>query len=346
MKQRSVRTTRLYALFSAAAGLLLGIARILISRTGMDPGIEMYRLDCTAANFLHIALIVCGVLAFSVMLPVRRNAPVIRCEKPSKPSMYFSLFTAFMLLAYDLILVLNLARDDFAGIGPLIGRTPLSMTGQATVTLASAIFLSLLILAAVPASVFYFKCAYVEQGKEGSFAGFSTAPVVWFILYALHNYFDPAVAFNSPVKVLRLVVILVFMLYAIQEARFIVGAPIPYLYYAAADLALLFGFMISISDAVLYAMNIISLPEGYLMPALAFFLTLYVLARVLSAEEAPVSDAVPAEPAEAEVSEADIPAADTSAADTSPADTSEEDTSEVDSPAAETEVKSDSAPNT
>ena len=332
MKKLSVRTTRLYALFSAAAGIILGIARILISRTGMDPGIEMYRLDCTAANVLHTAFIVCGILAFSVFLPARlKAAPVIRCEKPSKPSMYFSLFTAFMLLAYDLILVLHLARDDFAGIGPLIGRTPLSMTGQATVTLASAIFLSLLIIAAIPASVFYFKCAYVEEGKEGSFAGFSTAPVVWFILYALHNYFDPAVAFNSPVKVLRLVVILVFMLYSIQEARFIVGAPIPHLYYGAADLALLFGFMISISDAALYAMNIVSLPEGYLMPALALFLTLYVLSRVLSAQEAETADAVPAETAGAEASEAGTPAADTSAADTS---------------AAETEEKSDSAPNT
>lgn len=304
MKQLSKKAVVVYAAVSAAAGLLLSVVRSLLSVSALDPGIEMYRMG-SGADIMHIVFFCFAVLAFSVYIPARRGVPEVSLHRTEKGILFPTLFTAFMLLAYDIVLILNLVKEQFRSISPLLGKSPTSATGQSVVTLPSAIFLVLMIVAAIPASVYYFKCANAERSSKASLAGFATAPVVWFILFSLHTYFDFTLAFNSPVKIIRIISILSFLFYTIQEARYQVGAPIPALYFATGNLSVLFGLSVSISDAVLYGKGIIFLREGYLVPSFMFFFSLYVLFRLLSVGNA-------AAVGDTEES-ADAPAADTDA---------------------------------
>ena len=264
-----------YTAFSVAAGLLLAAVRAGVSVTYLEPGIEMYAQGTALPTILHIALIVCAILVCTSALRPLGTNPAAENTSAVSPLMQFSaMFTGFLLLAHDFYLIYVSASDNWAAIGPLLGRPQ-----TASVTMASAVFTLCLIILAIPAAIYFFKTA--QGNTNPSYPIFATMAVIWFVMFALHAYFDASIAFNSPIKVLRILTILALAIYAIQETRRTLDIPMPRVYFPTAYLAILLGLSHAISDAVMLGAHKIALPEGYLGIAVELAYVLYINARVL-----------------------------------------------------------------
>ncbi len=277
MKTLSPKHILCYTAFSAVMGIVLAVARAVISLSSLERGIELYAHNTAADDILHIVIAVCVVLLFSSMLLPLRESTHTDIRRTSPLTVFAATFTGFMILAYDLLLLINTAKDDWSAIAPLIGKPPV-----AGVTLPSAVFLLCLMLSALPAAVFFFKLASAGAAEKPSFPVFATFASVFFTLFALHVYFDTATAMNSPMHIMRILALIAFVLYAIHETRRILDIAIPRWYFAFAFTALFFGLVVVISDAVLYAKGIITLPDGYIGLAIQLAYLFYILSRLLS----------------------------------------------------------------
>ncbi|MBE6658030.1 MAG: hypothetical protein E7604_06245 [Ruminococcaceae bacterium] len=264
-----------YTAFSAAAGLLLAIVRAVVSMVYLEPGVEMYAHGTPLPAIMHGIILLCGIaVCTSAFRPLCSNSAAKELSPASQFTLFASMFCGFLLLAYDLYLIYDVASAGWDAIGPLIGRPP-----SGTVTMASAVFTLCLMIFAVPAAIYFLKAA---QGViKPSHPFFATMTVVWFVLFALHAYFDAAIAFNSPTKVLRILTVLTFAIYAIHETRRTLDIPMPRIYFPSAFLAIFLGLTHALSDAVLLGSGKIILQEGYLGIAVELAYVLYILSRVL-----------------------------------------------------------------
>ena len=275
MKTLSRKQILGYTAFSAAAGLLLAGMRAAVSMAYLEPGIEMYKHGTPLPAILHTAIILCAIAVCSAgFCRLRDNTAADNTAAVSQFTTFTSMFSGFLLLAYDLYLIYEAASSNWNAIGPLIGRLP-----TASVTMASAVFTLLLMILAIPAAIYFLKAA---QGiAKPSLPFFATMTVVWLVLFALHAYFDASIAFNSPTKVLRILTVLALAIYAIHETRRLLDIPMPRVYFPSAFLAVLLGLTHAISDAVLLGTGKIKLQEGYLGIAVELAYVLYILSRLL-----------------------------------------------------------------
>lgn len=266
-----------FTVFSAAAGLILAAARTVISLLWLEGGIEMYAHGTVLPTVLHTLIILCACTVCAAGFLRFIEIPGDRVPAPPTQFMIFtSMFCGFLLLAYDLYLIFEVASNNWNAIGPLIGRPQ-----TASVTMASAIFTLCLMILAVPAAISFFKAAQGDTRPSRPF--FATATVIWFVLFALHAYFDASTSFNSPTKILRILTVLALAMHAIYETRTLLGIPLPRLYYPSAYLSVLLGLTHAISDAVLLGAGKIVLSEGYLGIAVELAYVLYIIARLLHA---------------------------------------------------------------
>lgn len=276
MKTLSQKHILLYTALSLIAGLLLAVLRTVISDAALERGVELYAQGTVADDVLHIATAICVLILFSSMLlPYSRN-PAADIRRTSPLTVFAATFTGFMILAFDLILLYNNVRGNWVALAPLLGKPA---TG--TVTMASAAFLFCLMLTAIPAAIFFFKVAAVDAWEKPSFPVFSTFSIVFFTLFALHVYFDTTTAMNSPMQIMRMLSLLSFVLYAIHETRRILGIPMPRWYFVFAFSALLFGTVVTLSDAILYVKGVIRLTDGFLGVAIGLAYLVYILSRLL-----------------------------------------------------------------
>ena len=275
MKTLSRKQILGYTAFSAAAGLLLAGMRAAVSMAYLEPGIEMYKHGTPLPAVLHAAIILCAIAVCSAgFCRLRENTAAENTAAVSQFTTFSSMFSGFLLLAYDLYLIYEAASSNWNAIGPLIGRPP-----PASVTMASAVFTLFLMILAIPAAIYFLKAA---QGTSSpSLPFFATTTVIWFVLFALHAYFDASIAFNSPTKVLRILTVLALAIYAIHETRRLLDIPMPRVYFPSAFLAVLLGLTHAISDAVLLGAGKIALQEGYLGIAVELAYVLYILSRLL-----------------------------------------------------------------
>ena len=275
MKTPSRKLILIYTAIAMGAGLLMGIVRTVVSNLYLDTGIELYAPQSIPPIVMHVLLVLFAVIVCtSGMLPLHKNRAAVSMEAPSQLTLFSSMFTGFMLLAYDFFLIYDISADNWIALSPLFGRTP---TGS--VTLASASFTMLLLLFALPAAAFFLRAA---QGcQKPSQSVLCTLTVIWFVLFALRFYFDSAVAFNSPTKILRILAILTMAFYAIHENRRILGIAMPRIYFPATYLALFVCTVHLLSDVCLLASRKIVAQDGYIGLAVEFAYLIYILSRVL-----------------------------------------------------------------
>lgn len=275
MKTPSKQQILGYTALSAAAGLLLAIVRSIISLAYLEPGVEMYAHGTPLPMILHIIIILCAIAVCTAGIHRLTDNPAAQKDAPnSQFTLFSSMFCGFLLLAYDLFLIYDVASANWNAIGPLIGRP---QTG--TVTMASAVFTLCLMIFAIPSAIGFFKTA--QGTRKPSQPLFETAVVIWLVMFALHAYFDATTAFNSPVKIMRILTLLALAMYAICETRRSLDIALPRVYFPAAYLAVLLGLTHAISDAVLLGAGKIVLPEGYLGIAVELAYVLYILSRLL-----------------------------------------------------------------
>ncbi len=300
MKTPSRKLILIYTAIAMGAGLLMGIVRTVVSNLYLDTGIELYAPSSIPPIVMHVLLVLCAVIvATSGMFPLHKNHAAASMETPSQFTLFSSMLTGFMLLAYDFFLVYDISSDNWAALRPLFGHAP---TGS--VTLASAAFTMLLLLFAIPAALFFFRAA--QRCQKPSQSVLCTLTVIWFVLFALRFYFDSAVAFNSPTKILRILAILCMAFYAIHENRRILGIAMPRIYFPAAYLAMFVCTVHLLSDICLLANKKIVAQDGYLGLAVELAYLIYILSRVLYLG---TTKSTPAPKAE-DSAQAEVPAAD------------------------------------
>ena len=264
-----------YTAFSAAAGLLLAVLRTVISLGSLEPGIEMYMQGTPLPTILHIVIVLCAIAVCTAGLQKLCDNPAADKDAPiSQFTLFASMFCGFLLFAYDFFLIYDVGSANWDAIGPLIGRPQ-----TAAVTMASAVFTLCLMLFAIPAAISFLKTARGNLKPSQPF--FETMVVVWLIMFALHAYFDASIAFNSPIKIMRILTMLALTLFAICEVRRSLDIVTSRLYFPIAFLAVLLGLTHGISDAVLLGAGKIVLAEGYLGIAVELSYVLYILSRLL-----------------------------------------------------------------
>lgn len=267
-----------YTAFSVLAGLVLAVVRIIVSVSSLESGIEMYARNTAADDILHIAVFVCCLIVFSCsLLPLRENSAADDMKHASPLTVFASTLCGFMLAAYDLVFIYDAALNNWAILGPLLGKQ-----GTGNVTIASAVFMLFLMILTIPAAIYFFKSASVGAAEKPSFPVFATFAAVWFILFTLHAYFDATTAFNSPTNIFRILTLLSFVLYAIHEARRTLNIALPRWYFPFAYSAVLLGTINGVSGIVLYVKGIIALQDGFLGLAVQLSYVLYILSRLLS----------------------------------------------------------------
>lgn len=275
---------------SVLIGLLLGVGRIFMSVSALQAGIEMYSRESALPTVYHIILFAAAAAALILGLLLgartKKKGGTLCPGKAGQALSFISLLMAFMLLAYDGMTVYSMARSRWSELGPLLG---VQVEG---VTFASAIFSLLFLIAAIPASVYFFKTSSADPEQISAGYGIcAVMPVVWFILCALHTYFDTATAFNSPVKIVRILAILLFVLFSVHDARCVLRIADPRAFYGFAFPAIIVGTAQAVSDAVVYGMGGIRMSAGYLGTALELIYVFYIMFRVTAAGTEPKTEA-------------------------------------------------------
>ncbi len=193
---------------------------------------------------------------------------------------FSSMFMGFILCAFFFWRLRDLAGSHWTALAPLLGRR---VSADSGVTMASAIFTLCFLLSLLPAAIFFFKAAFLD-GRISPAAGFCAVFAVFFLaLLILYTYFDNTLAFNSQVKMLRLLTLICFALFAAQETRWLFGMPEHGRFFVTASLASMLGLTLAISDLVLFAQGKIALQDGYIAIALEIGYALYAFSRLLSA---------------------------------------------------------------
>ena len=265
------------SLLTVVLALLLAVFRIAVSVSSLEPFVELYRQGVIADDILHVLIALCALILCSCMLLPLSDNPASDIRQTSQLTVFSATFCGFMILAYDLIFIYDAYTSDWAVFAPLLGR----LQSEWVSTPANAVFALLMMIAAVPAAIYFLKVASAGAADKPSFSVFSSFAVLWFVLFVLNTYYDNTVALNSPVKVLRIFMILSFIMYAAHEGRRILDIALPRWYFAFAYLALFFGILVTVSDAVLYVKGILSLSDGWLGLAMHFAYILYILSRLL-----------------------------------------------------------------
>lgn len=266
-----------YTIFAVTAGIVLAIVRIYVSLDSLEPGIELYKQGEVADNILHGAVICIALLLFSCMLLPLKDNPAAEAKGTSPLTVFASTLCGFMMIAYDLIYIYDASKTNWAILGPIIGHPRSTWT----VAPASAFFALALMVLTIPAAIYFLKTASSKVKEKPSYAVFATFAIIWFILFALHAYFDSSTALNSPPKVLRILTLLSFIMYASHETRCIFRIALPRWYLSFAYLAVFLGTLNSISDLILYRKGYIHLSDGYLGIAVELAYVLYILSRLL-----------------------------------------------------------------
>lgn len=275
MKTLTRKQILCYTAFSVGAGLVLAILRTVISLAHLEPGIEMYAHNTVLPTILHTVIILCVLVVCSSGIRRLYDNPAAEADAPiSQFTLFASMFCGFLLFAHDLFLIYETASANWDAIGPLIGRPQ-----TAAVTMASATFTLCLMIFAIPAGISFLKTA--QGNRKPSHPFFETMVVVWFVMFALHAYFDASIAFNSPTKIMRILTLLALTMFAICETRRSLDTAMPRVYFPAAFTAVLLGLTHAISDAVLLGAGKIVLAEGYLGIAVELAYVLYILSRLL-----------------------------------------------------------------
>ncbi len=297
MKILSRKHILLYTAAAAILGLVFAIVRTAVSLSTLEPGIELYVQGSAADDILHAVIAVCVLLLCSSALLPFSDGPTADIRRTSPLTLFAATFSGFMIVAFDLILLYDTAMDGWKALGPLLGKPP-----SGGITMPGAVFLLCLMLSAIPAAIYFFKVAAAGACDKPSFPVFSTFTIVFFILFALHVYFDTTTAMNSPMQIMRMLALISFVLYATHETRRILGIAMPRFYFAFAFTALFFGTVVSVSDMVLYIKNAITLKDGYLGLAIQIAYVIYILSRLLVLGTVP-SNATEAEAVKKELSD-------------------------------------------
>ncbi len=272
------KTILMFTSVSVFSAILLSIIRIVLSQKMLETGIEMYTHNSTAMTVFHIVLSLIGILLIisGFFTALKHKSNIRNSQNVSQLTVFTSMLCAFMLVAYFLLSVYDAMISDWAILGPLFGRP-----ATASVTMASAVFTLLLLICTIPAAIYFFKVSAATAYRP-SFSVFATLVGVWFMLLALHAYFNTTTAFNSPVKIFHIITLLSMMFYALQEARLSLEIANLRLYFATAYLTVFLGTVHTISDTVLYAQKRIDLQGGYLGITIEAVYVLYILSRLLS----------------------------------------------------------------
>jgi len=267
------------ALLGAVGGM---IARVLISAASLDTTTAHYAQGVAAPIILHAAIAVFfAVLVCAAFLIPKKELPSAYTSL-SQDTVTASVFVAFLMLAYDGVLFLRRMANSSTNAMVLVDN------GNGTT--AGKLFAYFLLIIAVPAALYFLLLAFKSKRIDGvlkapdgaAFGILSAMPLLWCIAFVLNTYFENTIAFNSPIKVFRILVMLVLMFFAIQDSRMVIGIPMPRLYLISALFAVFFAPLHAVSEAILYAKGYIFLSEGYLSLGVELCYAFYILTRLFA----------------------------------------------------------------
>lgn len=144
-------------------------------------------------------------------------------------------------------------------------------------------------LACVIISIFvfayYIAVALFGKNKSGFITFLSFFPVIWTLLFLMCLYFDRSGVLNSPVKVLRQVALIVFMLYELFESRASLGKSKPIIYFIFSNLAVVFLSVAFVPEIIYILQGTLELTVDSLFGIYCGVSVLYVLARSVAFAE-------------------------------------------------------------
>ncbi len=141
------------------------------------------------------------------------------------------------------------------------------------------------VIVAVLVSIYYFSAALSGKTKSGFVSFMSFFPVIWALLFLMCLYFDRSGVINSPVKVLRQVSLIIFMLYCLFESRASLGRSKPIIYFIFSNLAVIFLSIAFVPEIIYMLQGTIKLMPDSTFSIYCGVSVLYVLSRSIAFAE-------------------------------------------------------------
>ncbi|MBR5322022.1 MAG: hypothetical protein IKU48_00550 [Clostridia bacterium] len=135
------------------------------------------------------------------------------------------------------------------------------------------------------AAVYYFFVAFSGENKSNFITFLSFFPVIWTLLLLMCLYFDRSGVINSPIKVLKQVALIVFMLYSLFEARASLGKSKPIIYFVFSNLAVIFLSAAFVPEIIYILRGTIELTVDSVFSIYCGASVLYILSRSIAFAE-------------------------------------------------------------
>ena len=132
---------------------------------------------------------------------------------------------------------------------------------------------------------YYFAVAFSGKSKSNFITFLSFFPVIWTLLFLMCLYFDRSGVINNPVKVLRQVALIVFMMYTLFESRASLGKSKPIIYFILSNLAVVFLSVAFIPEVILVLQGVLEFTVDSIFSIYCGVSVLYVLARSIAFAE-------------------------------------------------------------
>ena len=259
---KNERAKKAYKIFYAAAtviSLLFTVASVYMFLFRYDFTLHYY-VRGTLPTVFKLAFACAALLLIILPLILLRRAEVTKLPSGGTPETVFSAYTGFAFLGSAVILFMNLLRGEAA-------MMPENIAGSLTLALTLL-------------TGFFFIFNIFASKADRLMCWLSLAPAAWGILYVMAMYFTKKLPINCEPQIIRMMAILAFLVYMLQEIRFRIDKPNVGVYAGFGFAAVMLGLSASLPYICRYVIDRTFISSDVIYSFCMLGISLYVFAKL------------------------------------------------------------------
>ena len=264
--------------------LLAACAQTVLYLIGYDEALHLYERDFSLPGLIYgvfFLLISAGFVFFCLQ---KKDSLPTEIGRVDRTCAFFSLFSGILLLAAAVYNVMRIL-DTPPEIPSTIRIFALAMT--------------------IPAACYFIASAWIAKPSRPLTSLLGMFVLCWLALYLMSVYFELDSSLKSPERILRQLGLALLMVHFLYEIRYLLGIPMPRLYFATGCAAILMVGLSALPDAVVTLLQKRAITDNSMFSLTMTAMGLYIFARMLSTLRGEAMEFSPAEEAAPEEEAAD-----------------------------------------
>ncbi len=264
------KIARLYVFLTAIIAVVAVMFQYILYENYFEPDIGVYIHGAKTPGAFYIFIFIAVILMATPALIFRKDL----LSNELKRGTFLTAVTS----------LLSAGAIAFVSVSFFMDKNKFSVIIDTTLNTVDKLKTACAIVGVLVA-FYYFAVAFSGKSKSNFITFLSFFPVIWTLLFLMCLYFDRSGVINSPVKVLRQVSLIVFMLYSLFESRASLGKSKPIIYFILSNLTVIFLSSAFVPEIIYILQGTLELTVEAVFSIYCGVSVLYVFARSIAFAE-------------------------------------------------------------